>query len=509
MVVIAALVAAGVALVGLLLLRGDDRSAFKTRPAEGDPAPVAVDHDPIQRLSETLQALRKLSELRDQEAAVQPIRAAAAPPEQGAALDPYAPPPVIAPEEAIERAHEEPARDLRMLVGEVFSPSAPVSRRDLFAGRAQQMEDLVDTIYERGQHAVIYGERGVGKTSLASVMTIVYDGHETQLGIRINCDSSDTYSHIWQKVFEQVSYDIQSLPIELPEHLVQSLEELRAKEDLLPNDVRRGLTELAAVKESVIFVDEFDTLKSLEASRLFADTIKMLSDQLVPATIVLIGVADDLDELIEEHASVRRALVQIHMPRMSSDELGEIVNQGLELMNMKCEPSALDRITHLSQGFPHYTHLLAQAAARSAIDADRTLIELADVQKAIDRVVDRVHQSIREAYEMAVASTQSKIYEAVLAAAALAPHDDRGYFSGAGIKKPLAKLMKTNYETAQYLRHLKAMCEPQRGPALQRKGPDRRARYRFSDPLLQPYVVMRGIQSGLIKESLLDEFSDT
>lgn len=508
MVIIAALVATGVALVGLLLLRGDDRSAPKARPAAEDAAPVALDHDPIQRLSETLQALRKLSELRDQEAAVKPIRVAAAQPEH-VATDPYLPPPAAASADAIAPVHEEPVRDLRMLVGEVFSPSAPVSRRDLFAGRAQQMEDLVDTIYERGQHAVIYGERGVGKTSLASVMTLVYDGHETQLGIRINCDSSDTYSHIWQKVFEQVFYDVRSLPIEFPDQLVRSLEELRAKEDLFPNDVRRGLTELAAIKESVIFVDEFDTLKSQEASRLFADTIKMLSDQLVPATIVLIGVADDLDELIDEHASVRRALVQIHMPRMSSDELAEIVNQGLELMNMKCEPSALDRITQLSQGFPHYTHLLAQAAARSAIDADRTSIELGDVQKAIDRVVDRVHQSIREAYETAVASSQSKIYGAVLAAAALAPHDDRGYFSGAGIKKPLAKLMKTNYETAQYLRHLKAMCEPQRGPALQRKGPDRRARYRFADPLLQPYVVMRGMQSGLVSESLLAKFSDT
>lgn len=506
-VIIATLVAAGVALVGLLLLRGEDRSDLRTPPVPDDPVPVAIDHDPIQRLSETLQALRKLSELRDEEIAIQPIREAAVPPAEVAPIDPYLPP-QVPPRRAPELTGKEPARDLRILVSEVFSPSAPVSRRDLFAGRAQQMEDLVDTVYERGRHAVIYGERGVGKTSLASVMTRVYDGHETQLGIRVNCDSSDTYTHIWRKVFEQAEYLLRELPMPPAEELIESLKGLSRRDEVFPNDVRRGLTELATAKESVVFVDEFDTLQAPEATRLFADTIKMLSDQLVPATIIIIGVADDLDDLIEEHGSVRRALVQIHMPRMSPDELAEIVNQGLDLMNMKCEPSALDRITRLSQGFPHYTHLLAQASARSAIDADSTSIELGDVQKAVDRVVDRVHQSISEAYEAAVASSQSKIYEAALTAAALAPHDERGYFTGAAVKRPLARLMKTDYETAQYMRHLKAMCEPQRGPALQRKGPDHRSRYRFADPLLQPYVVMRGMQSGLITETMLDQFAD-
>ena len=40
-------------------------------------------------------------------------------------------------------------------------------------------------------------------------------------------------------------------------------------------------------------------------------------DAKVPATVVLIGVADSVGELIREHGSVERALVQIQMPRMS------------------------------------------------------------------------------------------------------------------------------------------------------------------------------------------------
>ncbi len=51
-----------------------------------------------------------------------------------------------------------------------------------------------------------------------------------------------------------------------------------------------------------------------------ADTIKTLSDWGTEATIILVGVGDSIDQLIEEHESVVRALVRIHMPRMSVDD---------------------------------------------------------------------------------------------------------------------------------------------------------------------------------------------
>jgi Cdc6-like AAA superfamily ATPase len=494
-VIVAALVAAGVALVGLLLMRGEAKE--RERAASPDPTGEAgpQSQDPVQRLSETLQALRKLSELRDEE---EPVPAAVVRPPQDAQVQP-------APAPATDA---DPQRDLRILVGEAFTPSAPVSRRDLFAGRTQQMEDLVDTVYERGQHAVIYGERGVGKTSIATVMTRVFDGHETQLGVRVNCDSSDTYGQLWQKVFEQVESLAPTFFDPADGGAARRvLEEVRAPAEVVPNDVRRVLAVLAATKECVIFIDEFDTLRDPAASRLFADTIKMLSDQLVPATMVLIGVADDLDELIEEHGSVRRALIQIHMPRMSTAELAEIVEQGLGLLNMKCAPQALDRITHLSQGFPHYTHLLAQASARTAIDADRTSVELEDVDKAIGRVVDRVHQSIREAYEIATVAQNPDTYPRVLAAAALAARDDRGFFTSSAVKTAMAGILGHGGDAGRVLRPLNSLCDEHRGSALQRKGSDQRVRFRFTDPLLQPYVVMKALQAGIIDGDLLDEYT--
>lgn len=58
----------------------------------------------------------------------------------------------------------------------VFTPAVPISSDSLFAGRSTQISKLVDAINQRGQHAVLFGERGVGKTSLANVLGEKWQG---------------------------------------------------------------------------------------------------------------------------------------------------------------------------------------------------------------------------------------------------------------------------------------------------------------------------------------------
>jgi hypothetical protein len=53
---------------------------------------------------------------------------------------------------------------------DIFSPHAPIDEEQLFVGRLDLVDGLIETVFQRGQHAILYGERGVGKTSLASVL---------------------------------------------------------------------------------------------------------------------------------------------------------------------------------------------------------------------------------------------------------------------------------------------------------------------------------------------------
>jgi hypothetical protein len=274
-----------------------------------------------------------------------------------------------------------------------------------------------------------------------------------------------------------------------------------------PDDVRSVLQLLASYGQVTVFVDEFDRLPRNGAQGMFADTIKTLSDQLVRATIIVVGVADNVSELIAEHASIERALIQIHMPRMSIVELSEIVTRGIETAQLSIDQEAVDRITQLSQGLPHYTHLLAQLAGRSALDEMRTHVSLGDVDVAVSRAISKAQQSIMDVYHRATLSTRTTLYPQVLLACALAPGDDFGFFAAADVRAPLSRIMGKPYDIPAFAQHLNELSEAPRGPVLQKKGATRRFRYRFINPLLQPYVIMKGLSDGLIDAKALGDFS--
>src|SRR5262245_47987345 len=100
----------------------------------------------------------------------------------------------------------EPTKIDKMFeVGRVFTPTAPIDERSLFAGRDSQVRRVVDAINQKGQHAIIFGERGVGKTSLANVLSSFLSGQaDIILAPRVNCDSDDTFDSVWTKVFEHI-----------------------------------------------------------------------------------------------------------------------------------------------------------------------------------------------------------------------------------------------------------------------------------------------------------------
>jgi len=70
-----------------------------------------------------------------------------------------------------------------------------------------------------------------------------------------------------------------------------------------------------------------------------------------------------------------------------------------------------------------------------------------------------------------------------------------GYFAAGDVRGALSAIMGREIEISACARHLAEFCSPKRGEILQRIGEKRR--YRFSNPLHQPYVVMHGISSEL------------
>ncbi|AKM29246.1 hypothetical protein AB870_02560 [Pandoraea faecigallinarum] len=388
------------------------------------------------------------------------------------------------------------------LIAESFSPSAPIDQTTLFAGRVSQIADVANAVSQRGQHVVMFGERGVGKTSLATVISQMYRGQANQITSgSINCDETTTFSSLWQKIFREipirtgVSQGIGFGAEAAPTHgnLAQFLQE-----NVTPDDVRHLLQQIG---KTIIVIDELDRVEDRKTTKLLADTIKTLSDHSTDCTIILVGVADSVDALIEQHGSVERALVQIRMPRMHVDELLEIVTRGAARCGMTVDDLAKGQIAKLSQGLPHYTHLLSLHAFQAAAMAHRMNVTSADVKTAVQKALDKAQQSVISAHHKATSSARDNLYPQVLLACAMAKSDGLGQFAASDVRDPMSKIMGRHYDIPAFSQHLNAFCETSRGPVLQKFGVSRRYRFRFVNPLMQPYVLMDGVRRGLITEA--------
>lgn len=389
-------------------------------------------------------------------------------------------------------------------VTETFSPGAPVQERDLFAGRIPQLQALMDAVYQRGRHGIVFGERGVGKTSLVNILALILQSPTRDVvTVKVNADPNDTFSSLWKKIFRRLNYEVKEDGQARIKTIADELPEV-----LSPDDVQIALSDFSPNQTPLLILDEFDRILDKEVTALVADTIKALSDYSVPATVIVVGVAEDVTALIRSHESVSRAFIQVRMPRMSQEELGEIIVQRYRKCGIDIDDSGLWKATFLSRGLPYYAQLLGMHAARRAIRNRTIHVSPQTIDEAMRDALDEIDQSIKEKYNTAVRGQRSDaLYEAVLLACALAPTDELGGFQQSAVTWPLNRIVvDKNYQPSTFAFHMNALCEEARRRVLERYGEARNYRYRFTDPMMQPYCILKGLADGRITDEIANVF---
>jgi hypothetical protein len=394
---------------------------------------------------------------------------------------------------------------LRAEVFEVFTPGPPINELDLFAGRRDVIQRLQDIAIERGRHAIIFGERGVGKTSLATVFhkgLNVFDAQRnvsTRIvtDIHINADKRDSFDSLWRKVFRRIRRPDSTLTADLdyngpiePDHVLLEMD--RFSQNEMP----------------VVVIDEYDRVEDEDCRILMTDVIKGLTLAKTNPTIVLVGVADNIIHLVQDHASISRNLVQVPMTRMSSNEIKDIITTRIRRLRMKMTDDALWRITYFSMGLPFYAHSLGKYAALEAILNEKRNISEETVISAIDSCMADVDYSITEAYTRATEKIYSKdnLFRFVLAACAFAETNDLGQFRAAALEAPLSAIMSERVQVSGFGFHLNELCGPERGGVLRKTGERRTYQYHFAEAAMQPFVIMKSLKDGIISKEVFDRF---
>jgi Cdc6-like AAA superfamily ATPase len=265
----------------------------------------------------------------------------------------------------------------RRAVNNSFNSTQPIaSRRDLY-GRGDTLDALFEAVLIRQQHALVYGARGSGKTSLVRVFADYAD----QQGVTVTytaCEPQRTFGALMAMYLADVP-DAALAPRDLPtfRHRAGALgPESSAREvvDLL-SLIRRG--------RLIFILDEYDRVAEPEVRAEVAALLKLLSDASVPVQIILVGIARDLRHLVTDHPSLRRHLSAFPLGRIDARAVREMIQQGGERSGIAFDDDSQQLIVDLACGSPYHARLFCAHAALRALREGADTVSAGDALAGI------------------------------------------------------------------------------------------------------------------------------
>jgi len=388
-------------------------------------------------------------------------------------------------------------------IREVFTPNKPIDAIELFLGRKAVVKSVIESLNTPGQHLLLYGDRGVGKSSLANVTAKILDHNNFIKGELLikRCSSSDTFislaknlittysenPHLIEETIaqnnkEQVGVKVLGIGAEL-ENATTSTKKHIYSSISSPSD----LANLLKDKNGLFLIDEFDTLELDSDKKKIAELVKLLSDYNSPFKIFIVGIAQSGTDLTAGHPSVKRCLKEIKLDKMDDSEIKEIVTKGMQSLSIDISDQASKIIVDISNGYPHFTHLICLKCAEEAITKILKKVIKDTLIIALDIAVADAEGTMKRLYDNATQNSSCKIsknIQLILKACAASVHDDfrlddisqrlneyDNSLSNKTISNYMQKFTDTNGESI--------LCRIKRGV------------FRFNDPRMQSYIKMR------------------
>lgn len=405
----------------------------------------------------------------------------------------------------------------------VFTPKAVVTP-ELFARRNEPdilgnpgvQDSLVDGLREKGAQLRVFGDTGVGKTSL-----VAFAAQEAQLErLVVECMSGYDYADLIHtaitkiqgvklRTFTKTVASGASLDASGGFHFLASLKgslkrsggEERDFEivDAPPIDLLIALMQEAGYQ--LLVFDNFQNITSEDTRRLVAQTMEVLSDRAsdgVEIKLAVIGIAQDAQTLIGHSGSFRRRTTDIGVPRMPDDEIRLILRTGFGLLGLDAADYLVDHLVYFSDGFPFFAHLLGLNIARTARRERTQVVDQSVIALAMNRCVAEVDESYAARVRLAE-ETGGTIQPRRRILQLLASSDERAWTSNAVTElwidvSPLAgQGSEASREGLGFINvALGSLIKPENGSILSRDESQRPYVYRFSDPHFRAYLRIRG-----------------
>jgi hypothetical protein len=343
-------------------------------------------------------------------------------------------------------------RTRRRIIVKAFHPAIAIRDAELFAGRTQQIRQIIEALHMDGQCVAIHGDRGVGKTSLAWQAWFLSMGEdkllrdhalgdwaiphdETYVPFYVACsDQTPDVEAILKRVCVLIAHYMASFPDEHAmadrsirqkvsfkffEHETTSTLYGKPKGPLL--DPTLGTEEqfhvlVQQLKDAtgdrvLIILDELDRVGSLSG---LASFVRSFSSETIK--FILVGCARDVADLIGEHRSIERIVAPVALPRMRAQELMKIVTRATIALHQsglifQFTERFVQKLVSIAGGFPWLVHLVCHDALMRAEDDGRLVLTEDDVALAVNGLTaGRLAPSFKVRYDQAVGNSKNREY---------------------------------------------------------------------------------------------------
>ncbi len=299
-----------------------------------------------------------------------------------------------------------------------LQPERPVRSIEFLRGRESEFETTTRELEHFDGIPFIFGHRGVGKTSLArtaaqmgteadrehiyvacapgsSMLEIFREVGEAMLGLAIQFGAAKTTNEKFEFQISANPYIKASIENKIPElgefkDANEAVRTLKSLDDILPN-----------ARKTVVVIDELEELNEDDRNAL-AFLIKQIGDQEFSTRFLLVGIAENVHELIGTHGSVPRYLVEVPLQPLIAQNLMDIVSEAADALGVTISSDILYRIAIIGNGFPYFAHLIGKSLLVETVVEGSNSVTNEIYGKGIRSAITQSLQELKISYESAV-----------------------------------------------------------------------------------------------------------
>lgn len=410
---------------------------------------------------------------------------------------------------------------------DVYTPGKlPLAPTNIYAPRTRDdAQRKLGKTLERGLVPLVFGEYGVGKTSMARYLRRA----EEAAGRLVHIESvaGKSMADVLSQCLERVGYTVQRKRVSSQttqtgdeqsgqakagitwlEAVIgskrtrsQATGQTREEEVVVTSPTSSRILEVCEANGLVLLIDELHKASDSFSEEL-ANFLKAYGNANCRAfKILLLGTASEATRLVTIDPGIDRLITEIHLRAMDEREARYVVEEGMKALAISINDAEVRKLVDVCVGSPNILQYLCLECAEAAWDRKPRAVDSADVATSLREYVESREARLYRTYMAAIETVGDRRYRKRVLHAMAECEDE--YVTMEQIRDGVTRTIGQAVPSSTLSGPLRDLKSPKYGPVLQDvKRPDasgRLANYTvFVDPTLKAFVRLLARKAAIV-----------